>query len=200
MEGKVIPGGRGGFITPREAKAREIRKANPTAYTSQEARIWLRRLRNDYWWQTEMPLTWDALDNVIGKIVFNGGKSECMTDNSFRQLANVIDPIENRIVCFPIRKLNNLNNMTGGDRNARRRPILVYPEVLNREISKLSLFSSWSLHARCLSCKGNKFLPVRIDGREHVACYCCIPPSQYKTIRAVSLKVKLIDEELKKYY
>lgn len=59
------------------------------------------------------------------------------------------------------------------------------------------LAKNWSLWARCVICGDNKFLPLEIDGKEHVACYHCFPPGQYKSIGGARVKKSLIHEALK---
>lgn len=179
---RVIAGGRGGFITPGVAKEREARKPNPAPYTAEEAKNWFYRAHYDYWWETEMPVNGQSIAALLGK---TDKRPHLWSEKVWIQLAGVINLIENRIVCFPI---------------AKDAPPVIHPVVAEHEIVKLCLRHIWTLHARCKSCKGNKFLPVIMNGADHVSCYNCIPPSQYKSIRAKRSDSKIIDEALKKYY
>lgn len=58
-------------------------------------------------------------------------------------------------------------------------------------------FSPFSV---CMSCSGNKWLAAEVDGKQHILCYSCLPPSQWKTIGAKNSGGNLIVEYLERIY
>lgn len=74
--------------------------------------------------------------------------------------------------------------------------VFLRPPEFCHHIPKYCLMESWSLFARCQTCTDNKFLSVLNGDAEMVACFNCIPPSQFSAIGVKLSKRKLIEEAI----
>lgn len=141
----------------------------------------MRKMTDDYWFRHEMPISFKKLLRAINYKYHMLEKQE--------QAPSIILPlipaVENRRIVF-------IKDSPGY--------VWLMPPDLPPRINKLSRIECWSMFARCLSCDGNKFLPVMMGGKEHAACYGCIPPSQYRALGAKPIERSLICEAAKKYY
>lgn len=169
----------------------------PSAYTLQQVLSWYYHTRQDRWWKTQMPITTVAFDAVIGtgtelRHALNPKKST-KPDETLTRISFLISDIEKRKLVFPLVTQSGKKGVT------TPKFLWLEPEP-DRVIEKLSSKSCWSIWSRCRSCGGNKFLPIAIDLKPHVACYSCLPPDQYPVIGAYTVHGSLIHEALKKYY
>jgi hypothetical protein len=178
------------YVRPRKERTYEPPVTPP--FTHAEVEVWLEHIKKDFWWKNQMPISVTALalalnttENNLKKCLKYRGKVEL--ERALTQIARIIPDIEARRIAFPARS----NSQRGV-------PNFFHLEPQPCNISRLS--DNWSLWARCLSCGGNKFLPVEIDGKPHVACYHCLPPSQYRSFGGKPVQKSLIHEALKKYY
>lgn len=175
-----------GNLTPFKPKVRTARKVEPQKYDIKQTHRWVDYVQRDYWWRSQMPIASKSLD------AFCGG--DCMRHKkrypaTMRKIASIIDDIENRKLCFGRRAPGS------GGKGNQPHFLWVDPPGICPLIPKIS--KNWSLWARCATCGDNKFMPILIDEKTHVACYNCFPPSQYKSIGAVEEKKSLIHEALK---
>lgn len=165
-----------------------------------EVKYWLAHIKNDHWWQTQMPISYAALSDAVGierKTFVNMIENKRTYRDVFalKALAPVIISIEKREVCFPEVKNSPLRGAPPIPRLLR-----VMPRDPVPLISRLSQGSAWSLWATCFNCRNNKFLPIIIDHKPYVACYHCLPPSQYRAIGAAPVMRSLIHEVLRAFY
>lgn len=155
----------------------------------EQALKWWNHTRKDDWWRSQMPMSSETLDAALcyGRIrsMFKSGTGK----RSLKRIATIIDDVEDRKLCFP--------NIIGSHGDI---PRYLWLEPEKKKIGKLVAESFWTLWSRCLSCDHNQFLPMTIDGKPYVACYHCIPPSQYPQIGATRVEKSLIHQDLKNRY
>lgn len=160
---------------------------------------WWEHVRQDDWWLSQQPISYNAMCAALGigaevlRLAVEGYKPPGTIP---ARLAGVIDRTENRELCFPLRK-------SGGKKKGESSGpyfLIVERPLSPSKIQKISVEIIWSLHARCVTCSGNKFLPISIDAKPYVACYQCLPPSQFPAIGATRVEKSLIHEALKKFY
>lgn len=176
-------------------------KPEPPPYDIARSMAWYKHTRSDTWWQSQMPINPLFLLAVCGSV--NRREANALRDYKtapsnaiMKKIGFLIPKIESRELVFP-------HVPVGAPRkNEYRAPqyLFIDAPLSTRCISRLSPGSAWALHARCITCRGNKFLPIEIDGKPHVACYQCLPPSQYKSIGATAVDKSLIHEALKVFY
>jgi hypothetical protein len=175
-----------------------VRPVDPPVSLRETLR-WLEHIKRDEWWQSQMPVSTRALDAAMGggevrHAHRRGGVSLLYTMNL---LAFLIPDIERRAVFFPKSKKPGYSKK--GEKQIMPPHFLrLEPPAVIPEIPKLCLESAWSLWAKCQACSSNKFLPVTIDEKPHVACYMCNHPSKYSYGGEVVEK-SLIHPALKKY-
>lgn len=180
---------------------REYAPPDPPPFDYEQTLRWLEYVKRDDWWQSQMPVSTGALDAVFGlyrKSIHQmlRGRAKATSRPVMEKIARVIPDIESRKLVFP--EANKCQAFAG--KVLAPRFVWLDLPAINVEISRLSAESAWTLWARCHSCLSNTFLPVAIDGKPHVACYSCLPPSQYRALGATAVKKSLIHEALKKYY
>ncbi len=163
--------------------------------SNQAALHWLQNMRVSDWWQSQMPISDMALSRAMGKHPSyvrkhldptSGYDANVMLDF----LSRLIPDIEARKLVFPIDP--------GGRVKGERPPRFMWCDPQPVTIPRLG--KAWSLWAECSACRGNQFLPVIIDSKEHYACYHCLHPTQYRSVGAQPVKKSLIHEALKQYY
>jgi hypothetical protein len=121
-------------------------------------------------------------------------KSGYLESSILQKIGKIIPYIETRRLCFP--KIGQGQVRAG---EVVPRFIWLTPELTKR-IPKYDDETAWSIWACCNRCQRNQFLPVIINGKPSVACYYCLPPSQYLALGAKPVKKSLIHEALKKFY
>lgn len=159
-------------------------------YSLPETLGWIERAMKDRWYKSQMPVTWQAVDALIeGGLRDTEGRE--MNVAALSAFGRMIDLIENREIIFLKRKSSHPG-----------KPFFIHlhPAPAHKFLNKMSPWQLWDIGAHCLSCGGNKWMPVMIDDDPCVLCYDCLPPEQYKSIRAASLGFSLIDEYAKQYY
>ena len=176
-------------IVARLHEKNPVPPPNPAPYNRDACFKWFHHTRSDHWWKTQMTFSGETLLAVIGDNNHaNRGKlmkrDPLINRGIIQKIGFVIPDIEARKIAFP------------GGTNPRY--VSIDPPEVIPHIGKLS--SVWSLWARCATCGDNKFIPVMIDGKEQVACYHCLPPSQFGSIGAREVKKSLIQEALKMFY
>lgn len=194
-----IPGGRGGFISPwknKEHHRDQVAKSN--SMSLQEVWDWFFEERREWWYRHQMPISSSALDELTGcPRAFLHRSSEELFDSpgKFIILGKYIQDIESRSVIFP-------KQTRGCKAKKLLIPFIVWTRTPTSEyfIYRISLALAWTLFARCSLCGGNKWLPIMMGGKEHVACYGCFPPDQYPSVGATLLQKSLIHEAAKAYY
>lgn len=172
---------------------------NNFAHSREKILLWLRYIKNDPWWKSQMPVTDAALAKIIGMTKSNFSESmNHVRGHSDRVICKkiglLIPDIEARKICFP-------EIIQFGDKGTSTPKFLwLDPPDQAPRICQLSLETAWSLWACCASCGDNKFLSVMLNDSPYVACYKCLPPNQYPAVRATAVKKSLIHAALKKYY
>ncbi len=168
---------------------------NPPIYDRKAALRWLEFTKRDEWWQSQMPVSVFALESALDKPgrLKDALAGDTNPDTILALLGHLIPDIEARKVVFP--KIGRGRPKKGEEPTPRY--LRLFP-LSTPFIPKLS--SNWSLWARCITCGGNKFLPVMIGWTSHAACYHCLPPDQYPSIGAKGIKTSLIHEALKEWY
>lgn len=166
----------------------------PATRSIADTQRWLEFVQSDHWWLTQMPVYHKSVDDLLGKRRFY--QRQYPSDTAWIGLSRLIPLIERRSIIFTWR---NIFRAKKGTRGAPR-VLFVDPPAFPPRIAKLSKESEWSVWACCGSCGNNQFLPVVMNGAEHVACYHCLPPSQHPSIGAKETSRSLIDEAVRKYY
>lgn len=174
---------------------KEYLPPNPAPLNRQQTWRWLAHVKSDDWWRSQMPVSYSAISLILGlpeTWIANmmAGDPTRITTRVIPKIARLIPDIESRKLCFP--------KLKTGPRKGIITPKYLWLNPEETIIPRLS--RAWSLWARCGACGNNKFLPVVIDAKPHVACYHCLPPSQHRAIGAVWIKNNLVHEALKKYY
>lgn len=156
---------------PVRVKKELVAPQAPAVISKTYAARWFAQAMKDPWYKSQMPILKKVVLSAIGLTCFG----------SIDRAAKLIPSIENRNLIF-----------------LKDRFIWMDPQVILK-INRLTPVAFWSLFARCLSCGGNKFLPVEIDQKEKAACFLCLPPSQYPSIGAKPIKRSLIADSVKEY-
>jgi hypothetical protein len=151
-----------------------------------EIRDWFGRARTDYWYKTQMPISQGALAVVAEinqKTLWDIFSTDVMPKHeTLEKLEATIKRIENREVVW------------------YRKPgqEYVYAHLDVRKIrprrAKLSTNNGFDVFSICASCQSNKWVPVKIDGKEHIVCYSCLPPNQWLALGATGVKRSLVKD------
>lgn len=188
------------------SRARGISKKPPKQYHPPtpagtqlaEAMEWWNETKKDLWWKSQMPISLRAIDASMGTVfglaqALNPNYKKISLESGLKKLQKVIDDIETRALVFPPKNVHY-------DRSFRW-PLFMRldPPAEPPLIPSIVARASWSLWARCQTCRRNKFLPVIIDEKPWVACYHCLAPDQHKRVGARMENMSLIYEALKKY-
>lgn len=184
---------------PISTSRNSAERPNPRAHDVAQSLAWLKQSQNDYWYRSQMPFNDFTLSLAIGRNkryirnAFNGAQ---MLTRVMGNVSRSISDIENFRLVFP----RPHNGRPRKDTPRAPHFIRIPDPPPSISIAKISAREAWTLWARCSTCSGNKFLPIQIDGKRHVACYHCFPPSQYGQIGAREVKKSLIHEALKAFY
>lgn len=183
---------------PKSTSRNKDARYDPPAYDFNATMRWLKLIKSDFWWRTQMPFNELRLCDLLGtsdryvKLILARPETH-PPEKTIDRIGRLIDDIEERKIAFPPR--------CGVGYRKDCAPKFLHLEPKGKPlIQKICDESAWSLWARCSTCGGNKFLPISCDGRSRVACYNCFPPSQYPQIGARGVKKSLIHEALKIYY
>lgn len=165
----------------------------PPPFNREATLHWLEKVKHDDWWKTQMPIPRDSLGAVLGlypgelAVMLNNDAKKRL-DATLPRISRLIPDIEARKLVFPPTKR--------GKTTITKFLWLEPPPP--PKIGKLS--QAWSFWACCSSCGGNRFLPIAIDMRPHVACYNCLHPTQYPAIGATRIYRSLIHEVMPSFY
>lgn len=164
----------------------------PPPLTREQTLRWLERIKRDDWWQSQMPVSMDALEAVCSRqeLALSLKRPE-QVDSAVARIAPLIPDIEARKLVFPRR--------TTPKSGEERAPHFLWlqPPDTPPQIRPYSPQAAWSLWVRCQVCASNKFMPLSCA---EVACWSCIKPSQYAGLGTHMGERSLIHEALKKYY
>lgn len=165
---------------------------------------WLQHIKHDAWFRSQMPLPFIAIARTLGidydemnhfliaRNVIHRGKYHYKRYPMCDKIAALKRKIDNReIVFYPD---------TSRRYDIHRRPAFacfLVPIKPEPRLDPLISEAEWSLFARCKQCGKNQFMPIKMNGNDHAACYRCIPPSQYKAMGATLAGKILIMEALK---
>lgn len=174
----------------REMPAPEVMPA----WTANDILDWYERGRGDAWHQIEMPVTKAAIALLTG---LDPVRVEDIVDRNIdlsatraAKFTQIIDDVENRRVVWGV-----LETIIGKGRG-RTAAVYVDPPSpkINYGLFRVSPRSTWSPHAHCVHCGSRKWLAIDYDGKPQIACYTCLPPSQYASLGFVASKKPLIRE------
>lgn len=165
-------------------------------YAKRDVEHWLHYARNDMWYKSQHPVTMKNVSLAIGNSGFGRNDiydhvinktSGLPADNLVQKIGALMDKMEKREVAF-----------YKSGKGKEYSHVWLEPPREEPRILPLSTQDEWSLFARCLRCLNNKFMPVKMNGKNHACCYRCIPPSQYKAIGAKLQKISMIRDSLVK--
>ena len=164
----------------------------------QEVMDWIERFRNDPWQLSEMPVTATVLASLCNmqpitfQKIFDG--SQEISQPLCAKMTRFIPEIEERRVVW-----SDLQSTLQYGRG-RGKTVVLYLEPPKNVVVMPRLFprAGWDIFVACSSCRSRKWLPVETDGKPFVACYTCLPPSQYAALGLVPSKDKLIREFVRK--
>lgn len=176
-----------------------ITPPDPPPFTRAQTFRWMELIKVDPWWASQMPVGIVPLQSALGlphrhdfrEVIRPGDRH--YTPGMIDRISRIIPKIESRHVCFP-------HKVMGWRKPGELDTKFIFLEPVPLGINRICISHNWSLWAFCLSCGNNKFMPVMMNGKKHVACYNCIPPDQYRALGATMEKGSLIHEALKKYY
>lgn len=147
---------------------------------------WWKNMRLDDWWQSQMPVPRVTISELLNLTprALSYALEQRHGAATLSKLSVLIPSIENRTLVFP--------------KNTYA-PYLWFVLPTEKIIDKLSKEPAWSLWARCAHCGDNKFIPIILNGEDHVACYHCFGEGHYRPIGGRRVKKSLIHEALKNY-
>jgi len=178
------------------------RSIAPPSFQRAEVLHWLRSLREDPWYRqfhvivktrdkdSMKPLS-DACGVSCSTLMFafrnesgarhgrgrNGVKKDRgMTQRTVDALGPVMRAVEDGRLIF-----------VGGEPVWRIRPRPLPPPQ-----PRLLLREDWRDWARCRTCSGSRWAAIVMGGREHAACWNCVPLDQWPALGAVKAKHQLI--------
>lgn len=169
---------------PFERKERAVPVKAPSPYSLEQTKRWVEFVKRDYWYRSQMRVTPYNLSIALGTNITEMG------EGAVRKISHLIPKILSREIIF----LSCKGRKPNGLKVTPFLWILDHPHTIQR----LCKVQHWSIKAKCASCGDYKFLPVAMNGETHVACYHCIPPSQYKSIGAQLIERSLINDAGKK--
>lgn len=195
-----MPAARGFYLRGNRAAAPapDADPCDPAPLSLEATRQWLEHVRADAWYASQMPIGMQALGEAIGRptALKTRGPANPWYAGLLDAVARVIPDIEARLLIFPVIG-------RGKPRGDERRPprfLWTVAPAAQLYIRRLSPLSGWTLHAKCASCGGNRFLPVGMGNGSCVACYQCLPPNQYYALGATPMNVSLIMRAARRYY
>jgi hypothetical protein len=174
---------------------------DPPPMTEASVITWLEQAHLNNWWRTQMPVSYGSLSKAMGKWKmavhdFISGREKL--PSIYIGLARIIPKIECRALIFPFEP----SIIRGkGSKVAYYPPFLwTEPPRRPRAIGKISPEEAWDLWATCATCGKNKFIPLALSAKPHVACYSCFPPSQYASVGGVRTQKSLIHAFARQFY
>lgn len=154
-----------------------------------QVREWYQRWHGDHWYKTQMPMTLERLADVCEMSVHTirdmMGDDILPKPETLNRVESGIEKIEERRVIWfkqPGYKL---------------RMIHLVPPTSPPRRAKLSRHEGFDVFSVCATCQNNKWLPLKIDDKDHIACYSCLPPAQWPSIGAFSSRRSLIRDYIR---
>jgi hypothetical protein len=138
-----------------------------------ELLAWMNRAQNDTWYKSQLPINHKTVAHIVG--YKNSGNMKKFLTGEWAIIPVIADRwrraivrIENRHIIWDKEQFMNLD-----------------PPEKPPKIHRLSPEEKWSPFVACVSCGGNKWLPVLMDVKPCVVCYTCLPPSQFESLGAL---------------
>lgn len=163
---------------PRKRRELKTKKAMSRSFAAQ--RIWMKDAMQDEWYRSQMPVSVTSFYKALG--IYKRTVQTFLAERSNLDLSHIIDQIERRALMWSKKGV-------------------LRDEIRSREKiwrAKLTEDVGFDIHAKCLTCSGNKWLPVIMNGKTHIFCYTCIPPSQWPSLGAVTSPRNLIAEHIER--
>lgn len=162
----------------------------------QEVRRWLMMIQRDPWYKSQMPVTIKGIGKIAGGHRVHIMRRIITELDSIRPMHALVQRIAELMKKLDKREIVFYRGNAG---KAAQFCWLTPPQFCPF-IKPFCLEEEWSLFARCTTCANNKFMPITTNGenKNYAACYCCIPPSQYKALGVKLTKKSLLLEALAK--
>lgn len=179
---------------------------NTPPLSESETLRWLEFIARDPWYASQMPVSMAGLGAAIDResVVVTRGPANPWYPKILERVARVVPDIEARRLVFPSPADVGMNEASGMTDLFGRKPA---PKFLWMDVpeeppalKRLATRSAWTLFSCCASCQGNQWLPLQLGGKEHVACYHCVAPEEFKSLGGRPQKFSLVHQALRDYY